>query len=229
MSEKKVPDWAVKLILGGAAIGVGGFIAYELLVGPRKYWEEQYKRWYEEYVKEYKEYVEKTGGALTKEQEETLKFKQQKISEAERNLMSVSGKLWDDVIRPLVITACIAIILKYFPYEKISRAIKYFRDNAANVKSAEGLVALTRSTINIAYADLGQVTLATVAQTSTNVWASTILYPMMQAEIMALQAQLATLTGIQLSIAMYLISALQVQMTTTIPLMLQLATSILIL
>jgi hypothetical protein len=229
MPEKKIPDWAVKAILGGAVIGVGGYIAYEVFVGPRKYWEGQYKHWYEEYVKEYKEFVEKTGGALTKEQEELLMWKQQKLSEAEKNLMAVTEKPIGiiELIGWSVFAGIIIYVLgKTAP--EIAKAVKYFRDNAANVNTTEGLVALTRSTVNVAFADMGYVTVAAAAQTATNVWATTVLYPTMQSTIMMLQTQLAVLTGIQLSIALYLISALQVQMTTTIPLVLQLATSILI-
>jgi hypothetical protein len=229
MPEKKIPDWAVKAILGGAVIGVGGYIAYEVFVGPRKYWEGQYKHWYEEYVKEYKEFVEKTGGALTKEQEELLMWKQQKLGEAEKNLMAVTEKPIGiiELIGWGVFAGIIIYVLgKTAP--EIAKAVKYFRDNAANVNTTEGLVALTRSTVNVAFADMGYVTVAAAAQTATNVWATTVLYPTMQSTIMMLQTQLAVLTGIQLSIALYLISALQVQMTTTIPLVLQLATSILI-
>jgi hypothetical protein len=43
----------------------------------------------------------------------------------------------------------------------------------------------------------------------------------MQTEINTLTTQLATLTGVQLMIAQFLINALTVQMTATIPAMLQ--------
>jgi uncharacterized membrane protein (DUF106 family) len=224
--KRGIPDWLVKLTLGCAAIGVGGYIAYEVLIAPRKYWEKEYEKWFEEYVKEYKQYVEQTGGALTAEQENVLNSKLEKMREAEKNLMSVTGQLWDKVVYPIVITVCIAIILKYFPYQKVAEAIKFYRQNAPNAKSAEGVAALTRCTINVAYAEMGNISLATAAQTSTEMWATTMLYPTMEATVSLLTAQLPTLTGIQLAIAQYLITALQIQMSITIPSTLAAAASI---
>jgi len=219
---EELRKWIVPLAVAGA-VGVGAYVIYETFVGPRKYWEEQWKIVFESYVVEYKEYTEKTKGALTEAQEKALEEKRKKLREIEENLMSVTGQLWDKVVYPLVITVGIAIILKYFPYEKVGRAIRYYRENATRVYSAEGVVALARNTINVAYADMGMISIATAAQTSTEMWASTMLYPSMQATITALTAQLPLLTGFQLMMTQYLINALQVQMTSTIPMLLSIA------
>jgi len=218
----EVPGWVVGLALGGAAIGVGGYLIYEWLVGPRKYLEEQYKRLLEDYVREHVQFIQQTGGALTKEQEAILSEKQRRLSEIEKAWRELTGSTVS--ILTIIGTGVAVGIVAYalgVAISKIVRARRYAEENAKNVQTTEGLLSYIRCTVNVALAELGYVNVATAAQISTNVWASTYLYPAMQAEINLLQAQLATLTGVQLMIAQFLISALTVQMTATIPAMLQ--------
>lgn len=224
MSEK----WVVPLLLGGTAIGVGGYIIYQTLGGgrQRKELEDQWKTVYDDYVKEYTEYIKETGGALTASQEKLLDQKLQHLTVIENNLMSLTNSLWS-VLAPVFIGAAAVIILRYFPYEKVSRAITYYRNNSSRVLNSDGLISLTRTAINVCYADLGQVSLATAAEDSTQMWVTNTLYPQMQATAQVLTAQLPTLIGFQLTMAQYLINAIQVQMTSTIPLLLQIVNGIL--
>jgi hypothetical protein len=218
----EVPGWVVGLALGATAIGVGGYIVYEWLVGPRKHLEEQYKRLLEEYVREYTQFVQQTGGALTKEQEAILSEKQKRLSEVESRWREVAQSTQS--VLTIVGTGVAVGIVAYalgVAISKIIKARKYAEENSKNVYTTEGLLSYIRCTVNVALAELGYVNLATAAQIATNVWASTYLYPTMQTEINTLTAQLATLTGVQLMIAQFLINALTVQMTVTIPAMLQ--------
>jgi hypothetical protein len=218
----EVPSWAVGLALGATAIGVGGYIVYEWLVGPRKHLEDQYKSLLEDYVREYTQFVQQTGGALTKEQESILSEKQRRMSEIEKAWRELTGST-----QSILTIVGVGLVVGFVAYclgkgiAEIVKARKYAEENAKNVYTTEGAISYIRCTVNVALAELGYVNLATAAQISTNVWASTYLYPTMQIEINALTAQLATLTGVQLMIAQFLINALTVQMTATIPAMLQ--------
>ena len=225
----EVPGWAVALVLGGAAVGVGGYVLYEWLVGPRRYWEELYKRLLDDYVREYVKFVQESGGALTAEQEGILKEKQERLAEVEWNLRQVT-KSAQDLVNMIGwgTVAGIVIAALGVAAPRIARAIKYLRDSSANAKTTEGLVPLVRCTVNVALADLGYVNLAAAAQVHTNHWAEALLYPSMQARMSYLQAQMAQLVGVQLMIAAYVASALSVQMAVLIPAMLRAATAILL-
>jgi hypothetical protein len=218
----EVPGWVVGLALGATAIGVGGYIAYEWLVGPRKYLEDQYRKLFEEYVREYAQFVQQTGGALTKEQEAILSEKQKRMSEIEKAWRELTGST-QSILTIVGVGLAVGIVAYCLGkgIAEIVKARRYAEENAKNVQTTEGAISYIRCTVNVALAELGYVNIATAAQIATNVWASTYLYPTMQTEINLLQAQLATLTGVQLMIAQFLINALTVQMTATIPAILQ--------
>ncbi len=218
MAEQGIERWAVPLALGITTIGVAGYIIYQVFVGPQAALVDEYKKLLEDYLQELDQFNRQTEGALTIDQEEKLKRKEERLKNLENQILTITRKV-ASIITILGIAGAIAIIiraLKVSP-ESISRAIRYFRENAPAVQTTEGLVALCRSTVNLAYADLGMISLATAAQTSTEMWASTVLYPSMQAAIATLSAQLPALTGFELTLAQYMISALQTQMTVTIP------------
>jgi len=228
MSRPEVPDWVVKLLIGGAAVGGVIYVLHEAVskAFPTDYWREQYEYWLSEYFRELKEFVEGSGGALTPEQQRILDEKRERIEAIEQKLMEVSGEPWERIVYPLMVAAGTAIILRFFPYEKVARALKYFRDNAPHAKSSHGTVVLLTNTLNACYAELGNVSLAVASQTYVNAWVNNSLYPLMHYEIAYLQSMLPHLTGVQYVIASYMISALQYQLTVGIPAMLYAVTQL---
>jgi hypothetical protein len=218
--------WVVPVVLGGTAIAVGGYIIYTVFASPTKYWEDQYTTVLKDYMTELDTYNKEQSGALTAAQEAALQSKATRLNDIANNMMSTMKQVFT-AIAPVLIAAGIAVILKYFPYEKVSRAITYYKQNSAGVTDAYGHIALMRTTLSIVYADMGNVTLATVAQTQTQMWASTTLYPAMETTISALTVQLPTLAGFQLAMATYLINSLNLDIASTIPSLLSQVTAIL--
>jgi hypothetical protein len=219
MPKFEVPDWLVKLVLGSAAVGGAIYILYKLFAEPADYWRSQYEFWVREYVRELKEFLESSGGTLTQAQREVLEEKRARIGEVERKIMEVTGQPWDKVVAPLATSIGIAAILALFPYEKVARAIKYFKDNSGHAKSSHGTVVLLSNTVNACFYEVGNVSLATASQITVNNYVNNYLYPTMSTEAAYLQAQLPYLAGVQYAIASYLISAIQYQMSVGIPAM----------
>jgi hypothetical protein len=205
------------------AIGIGGYVLYKIFTGtPSQTLDNLQKQWqsvYDDYVKEYTEYTKSGGGALTKAQEDLLTRKQQIMNDLDHQMGNISGQTVAEIVAGVVGVAALAITLKYLGNisSAVGRAANWFKSNLSKVTDSYGLTSLARTSVNVAYAESGQISLAAAAQTQTNIWASTTLYPTMNNAITTLQMELATLTGMELAISEALISSLQIEVATTIP------------
>lgn len=208
-------NWVVPVVLGSAAIAAVGYVAYSYLVGGQAYWQSQYTTLLTDYMKELDTYNKQQNGALTSAQEAVLQKKSDQLNQIAQNMMSALKEVFS-ALAPVFIGAGIGVLLK-FGIPPIGRALTYYKQNGANVKNAYDQIALMRTTLNVSYADTGNVAFATASQTQTGLWASTTVYPAMEATVSALTAQLSTLTGFQLTIANYLIASFNLSVASTIP------------
>lgn len=212
MLKSEDKSFIVKLLIGAGVVIGGSFIVYEVLVGPLNRKKDELAMWMREYAREYKEFAEETGGALTPTQEETLEWKREQMERVSEEITDLGGKLWE-FLSPIAIAAAVAIVLKYFPYMKVSKAISYIRTHGPKVKNAADATALLRTSMNHAFYGMGYVSLATASQTSTRLWATNVLYPTMNASITYLQGILPTLSGTALIWANYMIATSQIGLT----------------
>jgi hypothetical protein len=220
----EVPDWLIKLILGGSAIGVGGYLLYYWLSGGAAV--DAARRELEKWSKEYGDELAKTASENrlpTSAEEYALKRKKEAMDDAYRRLAEASRYAYDTVLRIFIaaISAGAAVVL-------ISRLAKsYWETHVKDVKTPSAAVQLMREAIAIDLHAAGMTTLAVALHTQTQTVFQTIYAPMMQAEIATLQAALPTLTGAELMWAQLMITSLQMELTTTIPLIFTSAASIL--
>jgi|GEM_PF-4456345 hypothetical protein len=220
--EKKpaVPDWAVKLILGASAIGVGGYIVYYFVSGGAlaDAAKKEISEWTDEYQREFKKIVDE-GRVPTEAEEYALKAKAERIDSAYRQFY---------VIYDRAIAILLGIFGIYVAGKLISKLARdYWETHAKDVKTPAAAVQLMRESIAIDLHAAGQTTLAVALHTQTQTMFQTLYVPMMQAEVAALQAQIPTLVGAQLIWAQFLIQSLQTEMATTIPTIMAAAASIL--
>jgi len=87
---------------------------------------------------------------------------------------------------------------------------------------------LLREAVNVAFADVGYVTIATAAHLATEAATNTYVYPAMQSYVAYLQSQLPTLTGLALQAATITIQGTVYDMSFAIPLLLNLAGTLLL-
>jgi hypothetical protein len=225
MAEEKkkkpaVPDWAVKLILGGSAIGVGGYIAYYFVSGGAlaDAAKKEIAEWTSEYQRELKKIMDE-GRVPTEAEEYALKAKAERIDVAYRQFYVIYDK---------AIAILLGIFGIYVAGKLISKLARdYWETHAKDVKTPAAAVQLMRESIAIDLHAAGQTTLAVALHTQTQTMFQTLYVPMMQTEIATLQAQIPTLVGAQLIWAQFLIQSLQIEMTTTIPAIMAAAASIL--
>jgi hypothetical protein len=227
LEEKKkfeVPDWLIKLILGGTAIGVGGYLLYYWLSGAAATEEakKQLEKWSKEYADELKK-IASENRLPTSAEEYALKRKKEAMDEAYKKLAEASNYAYETVLRIFIaaISAGAAVVL-------ISRLAKsYWETHVKEVKTPSAAVQLLRESIAIDLHAAGLTTLAVALHTQTQTVFQTIYAPMMQAEIATLQAAIPTLTGLELMWAQFMLTSLQTELATTIPLIFTSAASIL--
>jgi hypothetical protein len=225
MAEEKkkkpaVPDWAVKLILGGSAIGVGGYIVYYFVSGGAlaAAAQKEIAEWTTEYQRELKKIMDE-GRVPTEAEEYALKAKAERIDAAYRQFYVIYDK---------AIAILLGIFGIYVAGKLISKLARdYWETHAKDVKTPASAVQLMRESIAIDLHATGQTTLAIALHTQTQTMFQTLYAPMMQAEIATLTTQLPTLVGTQLIWAQFLIQSLQIEMTATIPAIMAAAASIL--
>lgn len=213
MAEEKkplVPDWAVKLILGGSAIAVGGYVAYYFVSGGAvaDAAKREIAEWTDEYAKELKKIADE-GRIPTEAEENILKKKAERIDAAYRELHVVY-----DIAVPIVI----GIFGMYFGYKLVSKLARdYWKTHIKEVKTPAAAVQLFRESLAIDLHAAGQTTLAVALHTQTQTMFQTLYVPMIQSEIATLNAQIPYLTGTQLIWTQFIIQNLQIEMSTVIP------------
>jgi len=211
-----------KLVIGLAAIATAGIIIYKVVydyfVGPRKATIDLLNKLVETKTKFYTETIIQQEGALTAEQEDYLKTLNKRIDELSTTVINWGGD-FSGLLRTALLAGIgigfTAVILKYGG--NIIKARNYVKENIANIRTSAGMEALMRSTINLSLAEVGRTSMAVAAQTSTEMWVTQTLNPMMQSEVALLTAQIPTLVGTQLIWAQFMVSSLQFQMATAIP------------
>lgn len=214
-----ISGFATKIVLGLAAIVTAGIIVYEYFVGPRKAIEDTLRKFVEAKIKFYTEAVIDQEGALSGAQEKYLGDLNKKIDDLGEDLEEMGGDFSDLLQKALIVGGAIgftAVILKYGG--NIIKARKYVNTNITNVRTSAGFEVLMRNAINASLAEVGQISMAVAAQTSTEMWINATLAPAMQTEIALLTAQIPTMMGTQLMWAQFMVSSLQFQMVTGIPL-----------
>jgi hypothetical protein len=220
--EKKpaVPDWAVKLILGASAIGVGGYILYYYVSGgaAAAAAKAELEYWTREYADELKKITGENRVPTTSE-EYALKAKAERMQEAYNRLYSIYTVGRD------ILLAAIGVVAGAWLVHKIAR--DYWDTHVKDVRTPQAALQLLREAHAIDLHAAGQTTLAVALHTQTETMFQTLYVPMMQAEIATLQAQIPALVGTQLLWAQFLIQSLQIEMTTTIPTIMAAAASIL--
>lgn len=219
----KISGAAVKLILWLSAIATTGIIVgkvlYDYFVGPRKTIIDLLNKLVETKTKFYAETIIAQEGALTAEQEDYLKTLNKRIDDLSSQVIAWGGDFSNLLQKALIAGAAIgftAVILKY-GVVPLYKARKYLNDNIANVRTSAGMEVLMRSTMNIAVFEVGQISFAVAAQTSTEMWVAQTLTPAMQSEVALLTAQMPGFVGTQLLWAQFMVSSLQFQMATSIP------------
>jgi hypothetical protein len=211
MAEEKkpaVPDWAVKLILGGSAIAVGGYVVYYFVSGGAlaEAAKKEIAEWTDEYQRELKKITDEKR-IPTEAEEYALKAKAERIDSAYRQFYVIYDK---------AIATALGIFGIYVAGRLISKLARdYWETHAKNVKTPASAVQLMRESIAIDLHAVGQTTLAVALHTQTQTMFQTLYAPMMQAEVATLQAQIPTLVGTQLIWAQFLIQSLQLEMTAT--------------
>jgi len=222
VEEKKpaVPDWAVKLILGGSAIAVGGYVVYYFVSGGAlaEAAKKELSQWTDEYARELKKITDE-GRIPTEAEEYALKAKAERMQAAYDKLASIYDKA------PYILLAAVGIAAGVWLVHKLAR--DYWETHVKNVKTPQAAVQLLREAHAIDLHAVGQTTLAVALHTQTQTMFQFLYAPMMQAEMATLTAQLPTLVGTQLIWAQFLIQSLQIEMTATIPAIMAAATSIL--
>lgn len=208
-----------KIVLGLAAIVTAGIIVYEYFVGPRRALEDTLKKLVEAKIKFYTEATIAQEGALTVDQEGFLDELNKKIDDLTDDFVAMGGD-FSDLLQLVALGAIgigfTAVILKYGG--NIIKARKYVNTNITNVRTSAGFEVLMRNAINVSFAEVGQMSLAVASQTSTEMWINATLAPAMQTEIALLTAQIPAMVGTQLMWAQFMVSSLQFQMVTGIPL-----------
>ena len=222
VEEKKpaVPDWAVKLILGGSAIAVGGYVVYYFVSGGAlaEAAKKELSQWTDEYARELKKITDE-GRIPTEAEEYALKAKAERMQAAYDKLASIYDKA------PYILLAAVGIAAGVWLVHKLAR--DYWETHVKNVRTPQAALQLLREAHAIDLHAAGQTTLAVALHTQTETMFQTLYAPMMQAEIATLTAQLPTLVGTQLIWAQFLIQSLQIEMTATIPAIMAAAASIL--
>jgi hypothetical protein len=221
--EKKpptVPDWLIKLVLGGTAIGVGGYILYYFVSGgaaaasARK----ELEHWSSEYTRELKQITDQ-GRTPTSAEEEALKLKAQQMESAYDKLFQIYNVARDVLLAAIGITAGAWLV------HKLAR--DYWDTHVKNVRTPQAALQLLREAHAIDLHAAGRTTLAVALHTQTETIFAKLYTPMIQAEITTLTAKLPTLVGAQLIWTQFLIQSLQIEMTTIIPSLIAAAGSIL--
>jgi hypothetical protein len=224
VEEKKkkpaVPDWAVKLILGGSAIAVGGYIVYYFVSGGAlaEAAKKELTYWTDEYARELKKITDE-GRVPTQAEEYALKAKAEKMQEAYDKLASIYDKA------PAILLTAVGIAAGVWLVHKLAR--DYWDTHVKDVRTPYASYICLRDAIAIDLHAAGHTTLAVALHTQTRTMFQTLYAPMMQAEMATLTAQLPTLVGTQLIWAQFLIQSLQIEMTATIPAVMAAAASIL--
>jgi len=214
---------AAKLILGLSAIVTGGLIFYKIVydyfVGPRNAIINLLNKLVEAKTKYYTDAVIAQEGALTAEQEEYLKTLNKRIDDLSDDVVAWGGDFSKLLQNALLLGTGVAFAYVALRYgiPEIIKARKYVNTNIANVRTSAGMEVLMRSSVNVALAEAGQISMAVAAQTSTEMWVTNALTPAMQTEIALLTAQIPALVGVQLIWAQFMVSSLQFQMVTAIP------------
>jgi hypothetical protein len=223
VEEKKpitVPDWAVKLILGGSAIGVGGYIVYYWVSGGAlaDAAKKELTYWTDEYARELKKITDE-GRIPTQAEEYALQKKAERMDEAYSKLASIYDKA------PYILLAALGIGAGAWLIHKLAR--DYWDTHVKDVKTPYAGYICLRDAIAIDLHAAGNTTLAVALHTQTETMFAQIYMPMMQAQVAMLQAQIPTLVGAELIWAQFLIQSLQIEMTATIPAIMAAAASIL--
>ena len=223
MAEEKkpaVPDWAVKLILGGTAIGVGGYIIYYYVSGgaAAAAAKKELEYWTEEYAKELKKATDEAR-ILTTAEEQALKLKAERMEAAYDKLFTIYKTARDVLLVAIGAVAGVWLIS--------ALAKDYWKTHVAEVRTPYAAFELLREAHAIDLHAYGQTTLAVALHTETQETFATLYTPMMQAEMSMLTAQIPTLTGAQLIWTQYLVQSLSIEMTATIPALIAAAGTIL--
>jgi hypothetical protein len=224
MAEEKkpitVPDWAVKLILGGSAIGVGGYIVYYWVSGGAlaDAAKKELTYWADEYAREFKKITDE-GRIPTETEEWALQKKAERMDDAYAKLASIYDKA------PYIVLAAFGIVAGAWLIHKLAR--DYWDTHVKDVRTPYAGYICLREAIAIDLHAAGNTTLAVALHTQTQTVFQTLYVPMMQAEVAALQAQIPTLVGSQLIWAQFLIQSLQIELAATIPAIMAAAASIL--
>jgi hypothetical protein len=229
MSEEKkpeerkppaVPDWLIKLILGGSAIGVGGYIIYYFVSGGEaaRAARQELEYWTAEYARELKEITDKAQ-IPTPAEETALKLKAERMEATYNQLFKIYNVARDVLLAAIGTAATVWLISKL--------AKDYWKTHVTEVKTPQSAIQLLREAHAIDLHAMGQTTLAVAMHTQTQYAFTTLYTPLIQAEIATLTAQLPTLTGTQLLWTQYLIQSLQIEMSTIIPAMMSAAGAIL--
>jgi hypothetical protein len=222
VEEKKlaVPDWAVKLILGGSAIAVGGYVVYYWVSGGAlaDAAKKELTYWTDEYARELKKITDE-GRIPTQAEEYALKAKAERMQTAYDKLATIYDKA------PAILLSAVGIAAGVWLVHRLAR--DYWDTHVKDVRTPQAALQLLREAHAIDLHAVGQTTLAVALHTQTETMFQTLYAPMMQTEIASLTAQLPTLVGSQLIWAQFLIQSLQIELAATIPSIMAAAASIL--
>lgn len=214
--------WWERLLPYGIVIAVAGggvYAVYRWLTDPARYLQEQWKTVYSGYLSKYQSLVEMRDGALTEDDWKLLDIEGKWLEEIEKDMARL-GLAMERILQ-LISVAAIGVIV----VSGITAVAKEYAKKqiwTKNPNTSYGYINLIHDTVAVHYANTGFATLATASLISVETRYANFVSPQMQTVVSYWTNLLPTLTGWTLLYANFMITYLQIEMTT-IPQMISLA------
>jgi hypothetical protein len=206
------PWWGNLILYAGVVIGVVwliGTVISSILQGPLNTYKAMWDTQFTELITKIDAYTKEDGGNLTPAHQTAIDEEVKVLDLTYKGMADAAGALYNLLAWTAgeIIAACAAVGITYV----IVNA--WLKKAAGQWGTSHGAtyIALMSMADNLAVA--GQTTEATALATSAQTMFTSLDLPYMESTITALQAELPTLTGVELLVAQQTIAALTVEIT----------------